>query len=333
LLAAALAAAACSSSSSSTSSGSTTSSSGKVYTIRASILQAPGTQEYNYFKSFADMATTLSGGRLVFKLYPNSVLGTQAASVGQLQADTVQFVDDTYTAADTLVPDTDVMTLPGIWTSAGKFDRAWNGGALGNLVNSELEAKGVVAFGAAYLGNQDIASNKPISSVSDLSGLKIRVLTGPYLALAAKQLGMTAVNVSVSDLVTSVGTGLINSLAQATSTLYSSKRYQLFKYVTRTPFYPANIGILGSAKFYDSLPANLQKDLMQAGYAVSNQLSAQADQNDDSAVPPLEQAGLKVTTMSASQQALMTSDITGPVLALWKKNNGTAALDLALNQK
>jgi len=332
LLTATLAAAACSTTSSA-GGGSANGASAKVYTARASILQAPGTQEYNYFKAFADMAAKLSGNRIVFKLYPNSVLGTQDASVGQLQADTVQFVDDTYTAADTLVPNTDLMTLPGIWTSAGQFTRAWNGGQLGDLVNKELEAKGVVGLGAAYLGNQDIAAKKPITSVADMSGLKIRVLTGPYLALAAKHLGMTAVNVSVSELVTSVGTGLINSVAQATSTLYSSKRYQLFKYVARARFYPANIGILASAKFYNSLPADLQKDLMKAGYAVSDKLSAGADQADNEAVTLLQKAGLTVTTLPAGQQALMASKIAQPVFALWKQNNGATALNLALNQK
>jgi TRAP-type C4-dicarboxylate transport system substrate-binding protein len=326
--------AACGSSSSSgASAGASDSAPGHVYTARVSVLQAPGTQEYNYTKDFTDLATKLSGGRLVFKLYPNSVLGTQDASVGQLQADTIQFADDTYTAADTLVPDTDLMTLPGIWTSASQFAAAWNGGKLGDLVNSELEAKGIIGLGAAYLGNQDIASNKPIGSVSDMSGLKIRVLTGPYLTLAAKLLGMTAVNVSVSDLVTSVGTGLINSVAQAASTLYSSKRYELFKYVTRATFYPANLGLLASAKFYDSLPAGLQKDLTQAGYTVSNQLSAQADGADNAAVPLLEKVGLNVTTLPAAQQSLMTSMMSGQVLALWRKNNGSTALDLALSQK
>jgi TRAP-type C4-dicarboxylate transport system substrate-binding protein len=305
----------------------------KVYTVRASILQAPGTQEYNYFKAFADAATSLSNHRLVFQLFPNSQLGTQAESIGQLQSNTVQFVDDTYTAADTLVADTDLMTLPGVWTSGTQFTDAWNGGALGQLVGNELKAKGLVALGAAYLGNQDIATNKPINSVADLSGLKIRVLTGPYLAAACKALGMTSVNVNVNDIVTSVGTGLINSLAQATSTLWSSKRYQLFKYDTQATFYPANIGIMGSAKFFDTLPADLQQDLIKAGYQASNNLSAQSDQATQAAVTSLRGAGLTVTTMPSDQQALMTQMITGPVQDLWKQKNGDTALNLALSQK
>jgi TRAP-type C4-dicarboxylate transport system substrate-binding protein len=314
-------------------SGAPSSASGTVYKARVNVVEAPGTYEYDYVKSFTDMATQLSGGRLQFTLYANSVLGGQSESIGQLQANTYQFVDDTYTAADTIVPDTDVMTLPGVWKSGQQFADAWNGGAVGQAIEKEFEAKGVIGVGAAYLGNQDIASNKQISSVADLKGLKIRVLTGPYLQAACQALGMVPENVNVNEIPTSVKTGLLNSIANASFTIYSSKRYEFFKYISLAQFYPANIGLMGSAKFYDSLPPDLQQDIMKAGYSASNTLSAGATDRLNSAVTSLQKLGLKVTSLPADQQTLMTQTIEQPVQDLWKKNRGDTILNLALNQQ
>lgn len=308
-------------------------SAGKTYTVRFNLQEAPGTQEYDYATHFADLAAQYSHHQLVFKIYPNAVLGTQSASIAQLQSDTYQIVDDTYTAADVLVPDVDVQTLPGVWTSVAQWDGAWNGGKLGQFVNKQLEAKGIVGLGSAYLGNQDIVTNKPVTSVNDMAGLKIRVLTGPYLALAARDLGMTPVNVNVSELITSVGTGLITAIAQADSTLYSSKRYQVFKYVSHATFYAANIGFLASASWFKSLPKALQADLLKAGYAASDDVSQRAIQNNNYASEQLTKLGLHVSTLSKAQQALMTSKITDSVRALWRKKNGNTALDMALAQK
>jgi TRAP-type transport system periplasmic protein len=310
-----------------------TTAASKTYTVRFNLQEAPGTQEYDYATHFADLAATYSHHQLVFKIYPNAVLGTQSASIAQLQSNTYQIVDDTYTAADVVVPDVDVQTLPGVWTSVAQWNGAWNGGKLGQFINKQLEAKGIVGLGSAYLGNQDIVTNKPITSVSDMAGLKIRVLTGPYLALAARQLGMTPVNVNVSELVTSVGTGLITAIAQADSTLYSSKRYQVFKYVSHATFYAANIGFLASASWFKSLPKDLQTDLLKAGNIASDDVSLRAIQNNNYAARQLTKLGLHVSTLSKAQQALMTSKITAPVLALWRKKNGNTALDMALAQK
>jgi TRAP-type C4-dicarboxylate transport system substrate-binding protein len=90
---------------------------------------------------------------------------------------------------------------------------------------------------------------------------------------------------------------------------------------------------MGSAKFYDSLPPDLQQDIIKAGNAASNTLSAGAADRLNSAVSSLEKLGLKVNTFPADAQSEMTTKIEQPVQDLWKKNRGDTILNLALNSQ
>jgi TRAP-type C4-dicarboxylate transport system substrate-binding protein len=317
----------------STSSGSSSPGSTTTYTIKVDMLQAPGTDAYKVFQTFADKAAKDSNNRLIFKLYPNSVLGAQSEVIGELQQNTIQMSDLTYTAADTIVPDVDLMSLPGLWKSPDQLNRAFDGGALGNYINTELEAKGIIGAGAASAGSMDFVTKTPVNSLGDLKGLKIRVLTGPYPALASKLLGMVPITVSISDVPTSLGTGLINSMAYNSAVLQSTKLWSFFKYVTQANFYQGVYGILVSDTFYKSLPADLQKIILQDGYSTSIAWTANEVPTEYAAAgPALQGEGLTVTQFTADEQAQFDQLIDGPELDLWKKNNGTTALALAQAQ-
>jgi TRAP-type C4-dicarboxylate transport system substrate-binding protein len=315
----------------STSTGSSTSAPEKTYTLKAAVAGSATSVLGTYMTAFANKVEADSGGHLKVDLFLNSVLGTNSQEFDALRAGTIQVADENFTVADNLFPDLDLLTLPGFWPSSDVWMAANNGGPLAAHFNSELETKGIITAGNAYSGNFGFVTNKAINSPSDLSGLKMATLPGPYIALAMKNLGIEGVPLSGSQFVTSVQTGLINSLNYAPTSTLQNGDSPFFKYVYQMPgiFIPALAGFMMNYAWYKTLPANLQKVLTDDAVSVSTAFCATQIANTATAVTTLQQKGLSVTTFSQPTFETIVNTFEQPVVALFEQNNGTAAIDIA----
>jgi TRAP-type C4-dicarboxylate transport system substrate-binding protein len=317
--------------STSTSSSGSSAASEKTYVVKAAVAGSAGSVLGTYMTAFANKVQADSGGHLKIDIFLNSVLGTNSQEFDALRAGTIQLADENFTVADNLFPDLDLLTLPGFWQTSDVWMAANNGGKLQTYFNSELETKGIITAGDAYSGNFGFVTNKPISGLSSLPGLKMATLPGPYIALAMKDLGIEGVPLSGSQFVTSEQTGLINSLAYAPTSTLQNGDYPFFKYVYQMPgiFIPALAGFMMNYAWYKTLPSNLQKILTNDAVSVSTAFEATQIGETATAVTTLQQKGLTVTTISQTLFDSIVSTFEQPVVSLFAQNNGSTALNIA----
>jgi TRAP-type C4-dicarboxylate transport system substrate-binding protein len=303
----------------------------KTYVVKAAVAGSAKSVLGTYMTAFANKVQADSGGHLKIELFLNSVLGTNSQEFDALRSGTIQLADENFTVADNLFPDLDILTLPGFWPNSDVWMAANNGGKLQQYFNTELETKGIITAGDAYSGNFGFVTNKPINGLSDLPGLKMATLPGPYIALAMKDLGIEGVPLSGSQFVTSEQTGLINSLAYAPTSTLQNGDYPFFKYVYQMPgiFIPALAGFMMNYAWYQTLPSNLQKILTNDAVSVSTAFAATQIADTATAVTTLQQKGLSVTTFSQSLFESIVSAFEQPVVALFEQNNGSNALNIA----
>ena len=126
-----------------------------------------------------------------------------------------------------------------------------------------FEEKGFVLLGWAEVGLVHLFSKKPVRTKSDLKGLKLWAWEGDPLAKAYfEALQVTPVSLSVIDVLTSLQTGLIDTVYASPLGAIALQWFTKVKYMTALPVTNATGAILGSKKTFDRLTP-VQRQIMR----------------------------------------------------------------------
>jgi TRAP-type transport system periplasmic protein len=201
-----------------------------------------------------------SGGRLVVRVFPNGQLGGQSAMISQLRLNAVQFVATIGSTYSDFIP---ASGIDGIGFLFKNEKAAWTAmtGPLGDYVRKEFEAKGLyIPKGALFdQGMRQITtSTKPIRTVNDLAGLKIRVAPGKIAIDLFQTLGASPVAVSGNESYSAMETHIIDAQETPYLSIYYQKYFEVQKYCSVTNHMWAGAFLVTNSEAWKALPADIQ---------------------------------------------------------------------------
>ena len=247
-----------------------------------------------------------SNGELECQIYPAMQLGGTPAQLFNQARDGVADIVWTlpgYTAGR--FPVTEVFELPFITTSHEPSSMA-----LWDFVNENAldEYRGVKLIGAWVNGaNQLHMRDKPVHSLDDLKGLKVRAPSRLGNRLLSS-LGATPVGMPVPQMAESLSRGVIDGALVPWEVLPSTKAHELTKYHTATDpersMTTATMVYVMNDKRYNSLPDHLKKVIDDnSGRDVSAWISTQFREADAVGQQAAESRGNEVIVLSAEETA------------------------------
>ncbi len=247
-----------------------------------------------------------SNGELKCQIYPAMQLGGTPAQLFNQARDGVADIAWTlpgYTAGR--FPVTEVFELPFITTSHEPSSMA-----LWDFVNENAmnEYRGVKLIGAWVNGaNQLHMRDKPVNSLEDLKGLKVRAPSRLGNRLLSS-LGATPVGMPVPQMAESLSRGVIDGALVPWEVLPSTKAHELTKYHTATDpersMTTATMVYVMNDKRYNSLPDHLKKVIDDnSGRDVSAWISTQFREADAAGQEAAESRGNEVIVLSAEETA------------------------------
>jgi len=225
--------------------------------------------QHEWLKRFAAAVEKDSGGRIKAEIYPASQLGAIPRQIEGVQFGSIQGwigppeflvgVDDRYQA----------LSAPGLFTSEDQDIRVINDPAVRDMVLGWGADKGLVGVGLAPIGPSSIASRKPIHTLADLKGMKIRVLASPFQLEMIKRMDASPVAMTLADVLPALQQGAIDG-GIATITVFTTFHYvDAAKYVLESDQPYLNSIIVMSKKWMDGLPPDLQKIIRDDAASVS----------------------------------------------------------------
>ena len=200
-----------------------------------------------------------SKGRLTLQLFPNSQLGSDDSSVSQLRSGALEMYVGSDGVLSTVVFDAAIEDVGFAFTSQKKALAAMDG-QLGNLVRKQMLAKGIYAFNKCWVNGfrQITTSTKPIRTIYDLEGLKIRTPGSKLYVDMFKTLGASPTPVNVADVYTALQTKIVDAVEVPLAIIEASKWYEPTKYLSITNHIWGNLYVVANLDAYKSLPADLQ---------------------------------------------------------------------------
>ncbi len=252
---------------------------------------------------FAELVAARSGGKMKVNVFPGGTLGGDAANVSALQGGTVEMVLLNSGILASQVKDFEVFDFPFMFANAMEADAVVDG-PFGQKMHAKLAEKGIVGLAYFELGFRNITNSKrPLNTVEDIAGLKLRVIPNAINVDWVKAVGANPTPMAFPEVYAGLEQKAIDGQENPFSVILANKFYEVQKFLAVTNHQYNPQSLIFSKKVFDTLSADQKKILVDAAVEAGK---FERQVNRDAAASQLDglkKAGMAVTEFSAAEQA------------------------------
>jgi tripartite ATP-independent transporter DctP family solute receptor len=232
---------------------------------------------------FRDEIAKASGGQFTVDVFPAMQLGGAAENVQNVRAGTLQMIWVGMAFLSRTVPELEAISLPFQFESREQAFRVVDG-PVGKLLDAKFADKGLTDLGFMELGGRHVTNSKrPIKSIEDLKGLKIRMQPNETHLATFRALGANPVAMDIKELYSALQQGVVDGQENPFSVISASRYFEVQKFVSNTAHFFDFINVVANRKAFEALPAAQQKMLRDSmAKAVAWQRSRAAAEESES---------------------------------------------------
>ena len=251
----------------------------------------------NVFKgaqAFGEKLEELSGGELTVNLFPSGTLGDFKAMVAQLQAGELDMVVTGYPDMSYVIPELKLVGAPYVVDDFAHLEEIVDG-PWGQEMDAKFGEQGVEMLDLWYYGTRQTTANKPIESIDDMKGLRMRTPNVPFLIAYAENVGATPAPVAFQEVYLALQTNQVDAQENPLPTIDAMKFYEVQDHVAMTNHFVASAAILMSDDTWESLSEEEQgwvREAIEAGGEVSDEMTVKAEED---LIATFEERGLTIT--------------------------------------
>jgi len=250
--------------------------------------ETPKGQAANYFKKIVEERTK---GAVKIEVYPNSQLYKDKEEMEALQLGAVQMLAPSLAKFGPLgVKEFEVFDLPFIFDNYQELHKVTQG-PVGAKLLKKLEPKGIL--GLAYWDNgfKVMSANKPLKSVDDFKGQKMRIQSSKVLESQMRSVGAIPQTMAFSEVYQALQTGVVNGTENPPSNLYTQKMHEVQKYVTLSDHGYLGYAVIVNKKFWENLPKDIRATLEACMKDATKFANDVAKKDNDEALAAVKKSG------------------------------------------
>ncbi|MDD2453312.1 MAG: TRAP transporter substrate-binding protein [Synergistaceae bacterium] len=220
-------------------------------------------------KPFIERVEKMSGGRLKISLHYAGELVDYAEVDKALQANMIQIANTSSLFFRGAIPMgwvTAPSMPPFVTRNNDEFNELFHHRGMDDLVAEALEERGIHYLGCHSVGNTYFWSKKPINTLEDLKGFKIRFFGS--MSDFVEHFGASPVMLPHPETYMAIAMGTLDGSGTAWWLYRDLKLYEVCKYFIGPAFQvPQGMELWASKKAWDELPADLQAIVTTASLA------------------------------------------------------------------
>src|ERR687887_1117157 len=195
---------------------------------------------YPTVEAIVRMGTKLekaSAGRYSIQMYPSMQLGGEKEMIEQAQVGALAIARISVGPMGPIVPELNVFNLPFMFRDDAHMEKVIDG-AIGDELLKKLSdhpTAGLIGLCWMNAGTRNVYnSKKPIKSIEDLKGLKIRMMGNPIFIDTMNSLGGNGVPMGFDQLVNAMQTGVVDGAENNYPSYDTGQHYRYAKYYSLT---------------------------------------------------------------------------------------------------
>ena len=253
----------------------------------------PTVQALGYMGS---MVREGSGGRHQIKVFHSRQLGEEKETLEQTRVGAIDLNRTNVALIGTMVPSMNVLAMPFLFRSIEHLQRVLDGPIGSELLNS-FEPYGFVGLAFYDSGARSIYNSvKPIRSIDDLKGLRLRVQQSEQMAAMIRALGAEPVELPYGQVLTGLSTRLIDGAENNWPSFVTTDHYKFAGFYTLTEHTMSPEVLVMSQKAWSSLSPEDQKIFREAALRSSRFMREKWRDLEERSRKQAEDAGVRIVT-------------------------------------
>jgi len=279
--------------------------SAQVKTIKFANQNSAGHPIVQGMEKFKEIVEKNSGGKLKVNIFPGGTLGSDQANVSAIQGGSLEMASMNSGIFASQVKEFGVFDFPFMFATTKEADAVVDG-AFGKKMHAKLEEKGLVGLAYYELGFRHITNGKrAINKVSDIEGLKLRVIPNPINVDWVKALGANPTPLPFPELYAALEQGAVDGQENPIPTINSAKLYEVQKHMVLTGHQYNPQSVIISKKFWDTLSAAEKKVVADAATESAKFQRETARNLEASLLANLKKNGMQVTQLPESEMSIL----------------------------
>lgn len=232
--------------------------------IKFSHVLSPATPKGKAADKFKELAERYTRGAVKVEVYPNGQLYQDRDEITALRLGAVQMLAPSLSQLGPLgLREFEVFDLPYLFPNKATLYRIMDGD-IGKRLLDRLEAKGIM--GLAYWDNgfKQISANRPLLSVTDFKGLKMRIQSSKVLDSQMRSLGATPQVIALSEVRAKLEQGIVDGTENTLSNFYTQKLHEVQKHLTLSDHGYLGYAVIAYKPFWDGLRPDIRAQLERA---------------------------------------------------------------------
>lgn len=259
--------------------------------------------QHEWYRRFGAEVEKNSGGRIKGEIYPASQLGAIPRQIEGVQFGSIQLWNGPPQFLAGVDSRFEVLSAPGLFRDSEHAHKTLQDPEFAVPFLAIGAAKGLKGVGLTVSGPISIATRTKATRLSDLAGKKIRVFASAIELEGMKRIKATGVPMSLGEVVPALQQGALDGTTGSLAVLSAMRYFDASKYALQTHHAMVVVINVASRIWFDKLPADLQKVVINAGASVSRGILPWTIQDYKARQETWVKNGGEIVLLSAAEQA------------------------------
>jgi tripartite ATP-independent transporter DctP family solute receptor len=248
----------------------------------------PTVQALNYMDQ---LVTERTGGRHRIRIFHSRQLGEEKETIEQTRVGAIDLNRTNVAPLGTFIPEATVLALPFLFRSIDHLHKTLDG-PVGDDILKSFEQHGFVGLAFYDSGARSLYNAvRPIRTIADLKGLRIRVQQSEVMVEMIRALGAEPIELPYGQVLTGLSTKLIDGAENNWPSYVSTDHYTAARYYTLTEHAMGPEVLVMSQRAWESLSAEDQAIFREAALQSSRFMREQWKAWEERARVQVEKAG------------------------------------------
>ncbi|MCB1805948.1 MAG: TRAP transporter substrate-binding protein [Candidatus Competibacteraceae bacterium] len=221
--------------------------------IKSSDVHPMGYPTTDAIEYMGQLLNDWTSGRINIQIFHSMQLGGEKEALEQVQLGALEMTRVSVGVVGPIVDEFNAFNLPYFFRSVEHMHKVVDG-EIGTELLNKLEAGGLIGLGYMDAGSRSFYNNvRPISSIDDLQGLKVRVMQNPIFIDMVNAMGGNGLPIAFNELYTAIQTGVVDGAENNPPSYESGKHFEVAQYYTLTEHLMVPEIFVFSKKVWDTL--------------------------------------------------------------------------------
>jgi tripartite ATP-independent transporter DctP family solute receptor len=202
-------------------------------------------------------------GKYNIKVYPNSVLGSGKDAIEQVKIGAIDLTRVSTSEFHGILEDSLIPSFPFLWRDIEHFRKVMNG-PIGDEMLKSYEKAGWIGLCFYEAGARSIHAKKPVRTLADAGGMKIRVQPSDLWVAIIAAMGASATPIPYAEVYTALKTGLVDAAENNYPSYETTKHWEAAPVYSETQHVLAPDVVVFSKRIWDTLSKKEQEIVRQA---------------------------------------------------------------------